>query len=220
MVLKTAISLTAPESAYPLGTDDKGYGKTTICAWSSRRSRPMFPNITGAVAASHTELNSVTNRVRQSGDTYTGTHQQHDRATVTAATQTTGDNSTKVANDRGFVAATVPSATLPGQSGKCRQVPDHQRQHGIVGNGVGRRYIRLCRPNNAIDNGLWRLGTGITNGPVGMSVDNGQLIRSCKQYRHFRSLPTPPMTEWHGARLPASAARRLGKRGRWSRLVA
>ena len=40
--------------------------------------------------------------------------------------------------------------------------------------------------NNAVDNGLWRLGTSITNGPVGMSVDNGQLIVSCNSDTAFQ----------------------------------
>ena len=82
--------------------------------------------MTGAITASHTELNSVTNRVSKSGDTYTGTHNNMTGATVTAATQTTGDNSTKISHDR-VCRCHGPFCHLAGSVWQCWQVPDNQR---------------------------------------------------------------------------------------------
>ena len=183
MGLETATYIDGLNPAWPLGTDDKGQGDNHLRLVKSA-IKATFPNVTGAITASHTELNSVTNRVSKSGDTYTGTHNMTG-ATVTAATQTTGDNSTKVATTA-FVAATALSATLPGQSGnagKYLTTNGTTASWATVSVGGTSGYTDL---NNAIDNGLWRLGTSITNGPVGMSVDNGQLIVSCNSDTAFQ----------------------------------
>lgn len=90
-----------------------------------------FPNVTGAVNATQAEINTLVGasgsigsqlalKANKGGDTYTGTHNLTG-ATVTAATQTAGDASDKVATTA-FVTAATLTSTLPGQSGNAGKV--------------------------------------------------------------------------------------------------
>ena len=90
-----------------------------------------FPNVTGAVNATQAEINTLVGasgsigsqlalKANKGGDTYTGAHNMTG-ATVTAATQATGDASTKIATTA-FVAATSLVSALPGQAGNSGKV--------------------------------------------------------------------------------------------------
>ena len=55
MGLETATYIDGLNAAWPLGTDDKGQGDNHLRLVKSA-IKSTFPNITGAVTASHTEL--------------------------------------------------------------------------------------------------------------------------------------------------------------------
>ena len=102
-------------STNPLGSDAKSTSddhhrliKSTIKA--------TFPNITGAMTKTHTELNTVTDRGLIAGQTWTGTHTFP--ATTYGVTATLGDSSTKFATTA-FVAGTAFSSALPAQTGNA-----------------------------------------------------------------------------------------------------
>ena len=85
-----------------------------------------FPNITGAVTATQTEINhlsgvtsalqtQISARALKAGDSYTGAH-NFTSATVTFSTPALGDNSQQPATTA-FVQATAFSSVLPNQTG-------------------------------------------------------------------------------------------------------
>lgn len=71
-----------------------------------------FPNVSGAVTATHTQLNTVTLKAAKAGDTYTGAH-DFTGATPTVATLTVGDNTTGAASTA-FVQAAVAAVNASG----------------------------------------------------------------------------------------------------------
>lgn len=108
-----------------LSTSTTGAASTAFVQneWASR-----MPNYTAPITASTTELNysvGVTSGIQAqliskgaiAGQAWTGTH-DFTGATATAATQATGDSSTKLATTA-FVAATGLAASLPGQAGNA-----------------------------------------------------------------------------------------------------
>ncbi len=108
MTIETATFVDDLNPALPAGTDDRSEGDNHIRLVKAVLQN-TFPNITGAVTVSHTELNAVSSKADATGETWTGTH-DFTGATVTVPTQTGGDNTTKAASTA-FVAAAVASAT-------------------------------------------------------------------------------------------------------------
>jgi hypothetical protein len=105
--IETATYLDDLNSSLPAGTDDRSEGDNHIRLIKAVL-KSTFPNITGAVTATHTDINAVTTKADTNGETWTGTH-DFTGATVTVPTATTGDNTTKVASTA-FVAAAVAAA--------------------------------------------------------------------------------------------------------------
>lgn len=98
--------VTNPTASDPIsqGDDHLRLVKSTI--------RTTFPNVTGAMVRTHTELNSVTDRGLIAGQTWTGTHTfPATTYGVTAAFGATGVQFATI----DFVNAVATSAALPGQ---------------------------------------------------------------------------------------------------------
>lgn len=93
----------------PTSSDPKNQGDDHVRLLKST-IKTTFPNITGAMTKTHTELNSVTDRGLIAGQTWTGTHTF--AATTYGVTATLGDSSTKYATTA-FVAGTAFSSALP-----------------------------------------------------------------------------------------------------------
>lgn len=176
MPVETAPYINSLNASWPDGSvDEKSILDDSIRVFKGA-VKASFPNVTGAVTASHTELNTILLRALKAGDTYTGTH-DFTGATLIGATQTVGDSSTKLATTA-FVAAAALAATLPGQSGNAGKFlttngSTASWQSVAVG---GTAASTDC--NSLTDNGFWRLGTSVTNGPTGLLVDSGQIIVS------------------------------------------
>lgn len=107
MAVDTASNIAALDTAKPTGSDPKSEGDDNIRHVKSVL-KTCFPNIAGAVTASHTELSyvaGVTSAIQTqldakaalAGATYTGT-QSFTGATVTVPTATAGTNSTAAAS--------------------------------------------------------------------------------------------------------------------------
>lgn len=118
MALETATYINGLVSTNPVSTDPKSQGddhirllKSTILA--------TWPNITGVVTPTHTELNyvdGVTSAIQTQLDAKAPLASPGLTGTPTAPTPGTGDNSTKLATTEFVVAASL-TASLPGQTG-------------------------------------------------------------------------------------------------------
>lgn len=98
----------------PTSTDAKSAGDDHFRLIKSL-IKATFANITGAVTVTHTQLNTVVDRILRAGDTMTGTH-DYTGATIRVATQSAGNSTTNAASTA-FVAATAFSSALPAQAG-------------------------------------------------------------------------------------------------------
>lgn len=105
MGLETATYINALVATNPTSADPKSQGDDHI-RLLKYAIKASFPNVAGAVTASHTELNLLT------GITYALAAADGSNLT----TPLPGDSSTKIATTA-FVAAAALSATLPGQTG-------------------------------------------------------------------------------------------------------
>lgn len=124
MGLETGTYISDLVSANPLGSDAKSTSDDHLRLIKSC-VKATFPNVSGAVTPTHTELNyvdGVTSAIQTqidtkgavAGQTWTGTHTFP--ATTYGVTASTGDSSTKYATTA-FVAATAFSSALPAQTG-------------------------------------------------------------------------------------------------------
>jgi hypothetical protein len=96
-----------------LKTQFPNFGTTAIAATAAQVNY-----LVGVTSAVQTQLNTLTtNKAAKAGDTYTGAH-DFTGATLTAATQSPGDNSTKVCTTA-FATTLAFSAVLPGQFGNA-----------------------------------------------------------------------------------------------------
>lgn len=132
MTVEAATFIPELDTALPGSSDLKSEGDNHLRLIKTVL-KAQFPNFgTAAMTASHTELNymvGVTSAVQtqlntltsakaaKAGETYTGAH-NFTGATLTAATQSPGDNSTKVATTA-FATTLAFSAVLPGQAGNA-----------------------------------------------------------------------------------------------------
>jgi hypothetical protein len=106
--IETATYLDDLNASLPAGTDDRSEGDNHIRLLKSVLQN-TFPNITGAVTVTQSDLNSIGTFASSTGETWTGTH-DFTGATITVPTQTAGDNTTKAASTA-FVTAAVSGAT-------------------------------------------------------------------------------------------------------------
>jgi hypothetical protein len=108
MGIETATYLDDLNASLPAGTDDRSEGDNHIRLLKSVLQN-TFPNITGAVTVTQSDLNNIGTFASSTGETWTGTH-DFTGATITVPTQTAGDNTTKAASTA-FVTAAVSGAT-------------------------------------------------------------------------------------------------------------
>ena len=113
MGLETGTYISDLAITNPLGSDAKSTADDHLRLIKSCL-KTTFPNVTGAMTMTHTELNTVTSRGLIAGQTWTGTHTFP--ATTYGVTATLGDSSLKYATTE-FVANTAFSSALPAQLG-------------------------------------------------------------------------------------------------------
>jgi beta-mannanase len=124
MSLETGTYISDLNSSNPSSSDPKSQGDDHIRLLKST-IKTTFPNVSGAVTPTHTELNrvaGVTSAIQTqldakadvTGESYSGAH-NFTSATVTVATQTAGDNSTKAATTA-YVDQRAFSTALPTQT--------------------------------------------------------------------------------------------------------
>ena len=108
MALESATYISDLVSTNPTASDAKSQGddhlrllKTTIKA--------TFPNVTGAVTATHTQLNTVPDLAPKASPTFTGV--------PAAPTATLGTSTTQIATTAFVAAASLAAAGVPDQSG-------------------------------------------------------------------------------------------------------
>lgn len=123
MSLETGTYISDLVSTNPTSTDPKSQGDDHIRLIKSL-IKATFANITGAVTVTHTQLNTVIDRVLRAGDIMTGTH-DFTGAAVTVAAPSAGSNPVT----KTYADALAFSATLPGQTGNANKVP---RTNGSV----------------------------------------------------------------------------------------
>lgn len=119
MGLETATFINGLDATNPTSGDLKSQGDDHLRLIKSTL-KATFPNVTGAVTVTQTDLNTVTAKSTRAGDTYTGAH-DFTSAVVNVPTQTATDNTTKVASTAYVQAAILNSAgvsaTFPAQTG-------------------------------------------------------------------------------------------------------
>lgn len=112
MSLETGTYISDLNSSNPTSSDPKSQGDDHIRLLKST-VKATFPNITGAVSASHTDLNTVTTRALKSGDTYTGTHDFSGATAVNVPAPTASSN----AATKNYADQLAFSTALPAQTG-------------------------------------------------------------------------------------------------------
>ena len=112
MTVESASYISGFNASYPASSDQKSEGDNHLRLIKSVLLA-SFPNVSGAVTVSHTDLNTITLKANIASPALTGT--------PTAPTASLGDNTTQIATTA-FVAATAFSSALPGQTvdGKTR----------------------------------------------------------------------------------------------------
>mgnify|MGYP001377300851 CR=1 FL=1 len=184
MTVESATYIDDLNASLPAGTDDRSEGDNHIRLIKSVLLA-TFPNVTGAVTPTQAELNAVTTKASATGQTWTGTH-DFTGATVTAATQTAGDTTTKVATTA-FVAAAV--AAVSGGSAPSMSViattsaTVAANTHNVLTNASATTITLPASPsagdevwvtvaNGRVDNVIARNGQDIMNAAQDLTVDN------------------------------------------------
>ena len=109
MALETGTYISDLVITNPTSSDVKSQGDDHFRLVKST-VKATFPNITGAVTVTHTELNTVTAKAAKAGDTYTGTHDLSGATSVLVPTPTlSGQAATKGYAD----ALSVASGNVP-----------------------------------------------------------------------------------------------------------
>ena len=116
MGLETATYISDLVATNPTASDAKSQGDDHIRLLKST-VKATFPNVTGAVTATHTELNTVTAKAAKAGDTYTGTHDLSGATSVLVPTPTlSGQAATKgYADALSIASGNVPVGGSAGQ---------------------------------------------------------------------------------------------------------
>lgn len=114
MTVESASFISDLNSSYPAATDPKSEGDDHLRLIKSA-VKATFPNVTGAVTATHTELNSVASKAPLASPAFTGT--------PTAPTASTGTGTTQLATTafvgNAILASSGITAILPGQGGNA-----------------------------------------------------------------------------------------------------
>lgn len=97
MPVEAATYIPQLNPSFPTGAEVKAEGDDHIRMFKGAVVN-TFPNVSGAVTVTHTELNSVTSRALRAGDSYTGTHAFAGATAVTVPTVATADNTTNAAS--------------------------------------------------------------------------------------------------------------------------
>lgn len=100
MALESATYINGLDTANPSASDQRKQGDDHIRLLKSTLKN-TFPNVTGAVAVTHTEINTVTSKADIASPTFTGT--------PAAPTPSTGTNTTQLATTA-FVTAAIAAA--------------------------------------------------------------------------------------------------------------
>jgi hypothetical protein len=127
MALESGTFINSLVVTNPTSADAKSQGDDHLRLIKSTLKN-TFTAITGAITASHTELNfvqGVTSAIQTqlnacgkiAGQVWSGVH-NFTSATINVATQSTGDSSTRAASTE-FVASTAFSSALPAQTGNA-----------------------------------------------------------------------------------------------------
>ena len=149
MGLETGTYISDLVTANPTGGDPKSTADDHLRLIKSCL-KTTFPNVTGAVTKTHTELNTVTDRGLITGQTWTGTHTFP--ATTYGVTATLGDSSLKYATTE-FVANTAFSSALPAQLGNSGKL--------LTTNGTTASWTETKTVNGASIVGSGNIGTGL-----------------------------------------------------------
>jgi hypothetical protein len=123
MALETGTYISDLVSTNPTSTDPKSQGDDHIRLVKST-VKATFPNISGAVTPTHTELNyvdGVTSAIQAQIDLKSPTASPTFTGTPAAPTATVGTNTTQLATTA-FVVATSLDANLPGQTGNAGKI--------------------------------------------------------------------------------------------------
>lgn len=106
MPIESATYISQLNPSYPTGAETKAEGDNQIRMFKGAVQN-SFPNVSGAVTVTHSELNSVTSRVLiTGGSTLTGTHDYSGATSHLVPNVTAGDSTTKSANTA-FVQAAI-----------------------------------------------------------------------------------------------------------------
>lgn len=120
MGLETGTFISDLNTANPTSGDPKSQGDDHIRLVKST-IKATFPNVTGAVTVTHTDINGVSTKATKTGDTYTGTH-NFTGGVITVPTAATNDSTTNAASTAYVQAALTNAAlsgTVPGQAGNA-----------------------------------------------------------------------------------------------------
>lgn len=121
MGLESGTFISDLNATNPTSADAKSQGDDHLRLIKSTLKN-TFPNVTGAVTATHTELSSVATKAFKTGDTYTGTH-NFTGAVVTVPTVATNNNSVSAAStayvQNALLNAALSPGVLPAQSGQA-----------------------------------------------------------------------------------------------------
>lgn len=116
MTVETAPFINSLDATYPASGDAKSEGDNHLRLIKSA-VKATFPNVTGAVTPTHTQLNTVPDLAPKASPTFTGT--------PVAPTAATTDNSTQLATTAlvsAKIVAAALSAELPSQAGNAGKV--------------------------------------------------------------------------------------------------
>lgn len=117
MTLEAGTYISDLNASNPSATDPKSQGDDHIRLVKSTIHN-TFPNITGEVARTHTEINSVIDRALRAGDTYSGHHDFSGATEVKVPTPTGTDNPAT----KGYADNLAFSTALPAQTGNAGKI--------------------------------------------------------------------------------------------------
>lgn len=117
MTLESGTYISDLNASNPSATDPKSQGDDHIRLLKSTVQN-TFPNVTGEVARTHVEINSVIDRSFRAGDTYSGAHDFGGAVEVIVPTPVASQNPAT----KGYADGLAFSTVLPGQSGNAGKI--------------------------------------------------------------------------------------------------
>jgi hypothetical protein len=145
MALESATYISDLVATNPTSSDPKAEGDNHVRLVKGA-ILATFPNVTGAMTATHTQLNTVPNLAPIASPTFTGV--------PAAPTATTGTSTTQLATTA-FVAATALAGVLPGQTGNAGKF--------ITTDGTNASWSGLTKTIEVLTSGTsWVCPAGVT----------------------------------------------------------